>query len=145
MFGVFLFFFFLDVDLSQCGSVHREKKKRGGGGWGEEGCANTVRQQKLIELWKEECMAQGKRVLLLILSILMGAWGGKASLRMNMGLQNMWGLCELQVEKLFVVFSDFNFPKMRNIGVWPCWRLNSLCIQCGLMCMQALDHLLSMA
>lgn len=49
MFGVFLFFFFLDVDLSQCGSVHREKKKRGGGGWGEEGCANTVRQQKLIE------------------------------------------------------------------------------------------------
>lgn len=62
-------------------------------------------------------MAQGKRVLLLILSILMGAWGGKASLRMNMGLQNMWGLCELQVEKLFVVFSDFNFPKMRNIGV----------------------------
>lgn len=31
----------LDVDLSQCGSVHTQKK--------EEGCANTVRQQKLIE------------------------------------------------------------------------------------------------
>lgn len=38
----------LDVDLSQCGSVHKKKKKRRRR-MGEEGCVSTARQQKLIE------------------------------------------------------------------------------------------------
>lgn len=47
------------------------------------------------------------------------------SLQMTVWISKMGrGLCELEVEKIFVVFSSFNFLKTRKEVAWPCWRLN---------------------
>ena len=45
----------------------------------------------------------------------MGTWGGKAALSLD---DSVWiskmggGFCELEVEKIFVIYSEFNFLKM---------------------------------